>query len=406
MNKYDIAIIGGGAAGIMAAITAGEKCRNIVLIERNPELGKKILATGNGRCNLTNSCIGPEKYHGANTNFIQTVLASFNQNKTKEFFENLGVILKEEDNGRIFPRSNQAESIVNALLDELRLKKINTKINSLVRKISKNQLWNITLENGEKISSEKLIIATGGKSSCQYGSSGDGYYWASALGHKIVDTYPALTPVETSEDWIKEAQGIKVEGMVSTKINGEVAYKKTGDILFTHFGISGPAAMAQARFIAPKIGDKVKINIDLFPNETENNFDNQLKKIIENNGAKSIKNCIGGIVPNKLANIILKKLDLDPDKKSAEISKAMRLQIVKFLKNIEFTPAKIRPFKESQVTAGGIDISKIDPLSMESKIVPNLYFAGEIVDVDGESGGYNLQWAWSSGHLAGEASSK
>ncbi|MCL5795258.1 MAG: aminoacetone oxidase family FAD-binding enzyme, partial [Patescibacteria group bacterium] len=265
MNKYDIAIVGGGAAGCVAAISASENNKSVILIERNNLLGKKILATGNGRCNLTNTNVTSDRYHGANPKFIDAVIKKFDQRKTMNFFESLGIILKEEDNGRIFPRNNQASSIRDALEYELKRKKVDIKTNSLVRKINKNDCCQIILENGQEILANKLIITTGGRAAHQFGSSGDGYYWAEKLGHKTIATYPALVPVETQENWVKDVQGVKIEGKISTSFNGKIICQKSGDILFTHFGLSGPAIMSQARFIAPKIDSgKLKIHLDLF----------------------------------------------------------------------------------------------------------------------------------------------
>lgn len=401
MTKYDIAIIGAGAAGSMAAIFASLSGKKIILIERNNKIGKKILATGNGRCNVTNIGANSSKYHGSNPQFINAVLNTFNPHKVMEFFESLGVMLKEEDQGRIFPRNNQAESIVHALYYELDKPNITLKLNSLVKSIKKNSNWHVKLENGEQIIADKIIITTGGKCAFQYGSSGDGYYWVEKLGHKIIQTYPALVAIETKENWVKNIQGIKVECRVTTIVNNIKINEKTGDILFTHFGISGPAAMAQARAIGPNLDKNTKIHLDLFPDISSKELYVKIKKMIKTNCAKSIKNCLSGLIPGNLAIQILANLKINKDEKSGIISEADRNKIVETLKNIELTPQALRSYKEAQVTAGGIGTSKIDQNTMQSKIVSGLYFAGEIIDVDGDSGGYNLQWAWSSGSLAG-----
>lgn len=406
MNKFDIAIIGAGAAGSMAAIQASQNRKQVILIERNDKIGKKILATGNGRCNLTNINTNPAKYHGADFDFISSILNQFNAQKTMEFFENLGIILKEENNGRIFPRNNQASTVVDGLEYELKRKKIVIKTNSLVRSIKKEDIWKIKLDSGNEIHARKLIITTGGKASHHLGSSGDGYFWVEKLGHKIVPTYPALTPIEIKEIWIQKAQGIKIEGKVAAKIDDKIVCEKTGDILFTHFGISGPAVMAQARVVAPNLGKNIKICIDLFPDITKNQLDKKIQKIFEANGAKSPKNCLAGIIADNLSAIIIDNLGFGAIKKSAEFSKLNRLKIVGALKNIVLTPTNVRPFKEAQVTSGGIDSREIDPATMQSKIIADLYFAGEIIDVDGDSGGFNLQWAWSSGYLAGKSATQ
>lgn len=407
MNKFHLAIIGGGAAGSMAAISAASKNKSVILLERNDKIGKKILATGNGRCNLTNINAAADRYHGASPEFINSVLRKFDQRKTMSFFESLGIILKEEDNGRIFPRNNQASTIRDTLEYEIKRKNVCIKTNSLVRKIEKNIDWQILLENGQEIRAEKLIITTGGKAACQFGSSGDGYYWAEKLGHKINTTYPALVPIETEEKWVKDVQGTKVEGKVSVSLSNKIIGHKQEDILFTHFGLSGPAVMAQARLMAAKIGsDSLKIHLDLFPEISNKDLNEKIKKIFETSGAKFVKNCLGGAIPVNLAVVILRNISINPEKKVATISKVDREKIVVNLKNIELTPKKLLSFKEAQVTSGGVCADEINPETMESKIVPGLYFAGEIIDVDGDSGGFNLQWAWSSGHLAGISASK
>jgi len=410
MNKNstkicDIAIVGGGAAGIMTAITASRLKKSVVLIEKNNELGRKILATGNGRCNLTNKFASAERYHGGNPEFIGKVLAQFDQFKTIHFFEDLGVVLKEENLGRIFPRTDEAKTIVNALVYELEKNNVEIILNDQARKISKDKTFEITLQSGKIIESEKLIITAGGQASQHLGTSGDAYFWLKNFGHSVTALYPALTPVEIKEDWIKELQGLKIEARISSSINGKKVYEKEGDFLFTHFGISGPAAMAQAGAIENNI-EKSKIHIDLLPNKTKKELDQKFLKIIESNGAKQIKNSLAGIIPANLAEKILLNLNINPDKKSAEISKVDRLKITETLKNIELTVKGVRPFKEAQVTRGGVELDKVDANTLESKIVPGLYLAGEVLDVDGDSGGFNLQWAWSSGHLAGESSSK
>ena len=405
---YDIAIIGGGAAGMMTAITSAQNSSDVVLIEKNTELGRKILATGNGRCNLTNRFIDVNRYHGGNPEFIGSILKQFDQFKTMQFFEDLGLILKEENLGRIFPRSDQAKSIVDALTHKLEEKKVDIKLNDQVRKINKiGEAFEITLASGNMIKSYKLILTAGGCATEHLGTSGDAYFWLKQMGHSVTDLFPALTPLEISQDWVKEVQGLKVEANVSSIIDNKKIYEKFGDLLFTHFGVSGPAAMAQAGAIGPYLNKAdVKISIDLFPEIEAKDLDLKIIKIIEASGAKQIKNVLAGLIPANLAPILLKNLSINPDKKAAEISKIDRANICKTLINIELTVSGVRPFKEAQVTHGGVNLDEIDFRTLQSKIVPGLYFAGEILDVDGDSGGFNLQWAWSSGYLVGLSCSK
>ena len=402
MKKYDVAIIGGGAAGMMAAIQAAEK-NSVILVEKNSLCGRKILATGNGRCNLTNRLVDQTHYHGGDLEFVGQVLKQFDQFATQKLFEDLGIVLKEEDHGRIFPRTNQAQTVVDALVDKLLEEKVELKTDTIVKKIIKlNNGFQIVLSSGDEITAQKVILAVGGQASPQFGSSGDGYYWAELLGHKTSEIYPALTPIETVETWPAEISGIRVEGKATVTVDGKTMIEKTGDILFTHFGLSAPAIMALASTIAPNLGREVLIHLDLIPDKTLKELDQLLSQMFVQGGKKVLKNTLGGLVPANLANIILTLKKLPLEKKTAEVSKEDRLVIAQTLKDLILTVKGLRPFKEAQVTHGGIELDDIDVKTLQSKITPGLYFAGEILNVDGDSGGFNLQWAWSSGHLAGQ----
>lgn len=402
MNKqFDVAIIGAGPAGIMAAITASGSL-SVVLIEKNEFVGRKILATGNGRCNITNRLADASRYHSGNLDIVGAVLAKFNQFETMKFFENLGIVLKEEDNGRIFPRTNQAQTVVDALSHELHESKVEVKTSAEARSIAKEKEgFKIVLKNGEAIISKKLILATGGKAAHHLGSSGDGLFWAKVLGHTITPTYPALVPIETIEAWPKEISGLRVEGKSTVTLDSDVISEKSGDILFTHFGLSAPAIMAHASQLAPHLGKDLKVHLDLFPETTEKELDSMLAGIFEKSGKKALKNSLAGLIPNNLAPVILDLLAMSHERKTAEVSKIDRFKIAKQLKDLTLTVKGLRSFKEAQITSGGIDLGEINLATLESKKIPGLYFAGEILDVYGDSGGFNLQWAWSSGHLAG-----
>lgn len=401
-KTFGVAIIGAGPAGIMAAIKAAEQS-SVVLIEKNETVGRKILATGNGRCNITNRFVEVGRYHSGNLDVVKAVLASFNQFEAMKFFENLGIVLKEEASGRIFPRTNQAQTVVDALIHELHEKNVKVKINSEVKNISKEKAgFKIVLKNNETIYSQKLILATGGKAAHHLGSSGDGLFWAKLLGHVVTPTYPALVPLETVETWPQEISGLRVEGKSTVTLDSEVISEKSGDILFTHFGLSAPAIMAHAGLVAPHLGKNVKIHLDLFPDKSEKELDQILAKVFDKAGKKTLKNSLAGLIPNNLAPVLLDLLGINHERKTGEVSKIDRQKITKILKSLTLTVKGLRPFKEAQVTSGGVKLSEINPQSLESNKVPGLYFAGEILDVNGDSGGFNLQWAWSSGHLAGE----
>lgn len=407
MNTYDLLVIGAGPAGMMAAITASENGKSVLLVEKNETIGRKILATGNGRCNLTNRYITVSRYHGGDSKFIENILKRFDQHETMNFFENLGVALKEEDKGRIFPRTNQAATIVDALKHQLLENGVEIQTDTTIKSIEKGEFFTLTTEKGSTFLAKKLLIATGGKASYQFGSSGDGLFWAKNLGHTITPIHAALVPIEVTEKWVTDLQGIKLSAKVASVSDGQIIKETTGDVLFTHFGLSGPAIMSHSREISPLLEQKqVKLTIDLYPEMSGNELDKKVEEIFKNNPKKNLKNTLAGLFPAGLVPIIFKLSGVDENKNAAEASRQDREKIVNQIKNLCFTVSKIRPLKEAQVTRGGVATNEINSDTLESKIVKNLYFAGEIIDVDADSGGFNLQWAWSSGFVAGESTSK
>ncbi len=389
MECYDVAVIGAGPAGMMATITASCAGNRVALIERNPIVGRKLLATGNGRCNLTNRNVTADRYHGANTTFIQTVLDAFDHNATMRFFEDLGLLLKEEEDGRIFPRTNQASSVVEALRQELQMNKVCVMLDAQVKTIGHSAAWEISLVDGTNVITETLIIATGGRAAHHFGSTGDGLYWVEKLGHTLTPIHAALVPLETVETWPKDCQGVKAEARVLATDGGKKIGESSGDMLFTNYGVSGPAVMSLAGTIAPLLPTcQVVLHIDLFPDITQK----QLSEIISRNTQnRSMEDGLVGIIPNTLIPVVLKLAGTERQPTAIAVT----------LKDLTLTVSQLRRLKEAQVTAGGIDTAEIDPFTLESKLVPGLRFAGEIMDVDGDSGGFNLQWAWSSGHAAG-----
>ncbi len=403
--KYDVAIIGGGAAGMMAAIVASGNGKRVVLIERNPQLGRKLLATGNGRCNLTNRYVTIDRFHGNNLQFIESILSRFDQNQTLEFFQDLGLVVKEEDNGRIFPVTNQASSVAAVLRHRLDRNNVDILLDSLVVGIEKSSVWSVTLNSGEVIEADSLIIATGGKAAHYLGSTGDGWMWAKKLGHTITPFHAALVPVETVEQWPVELQGIKVEARVWSTSGDDTITESCGDVLFTSYGVSGPGIMAQAGAIAPVLNsEKVLLHIDMFPEMSRDQLDGTLARLLQIECSLSLRDALIGLLPGGMIPVMIGLVDLDVSMQSNTVSEEERLQIVAVLKDMILTVSKLRPFKEAQVTAGGICSEEIDHHTLESKLVKGLYFAGEMLDADGDSGGFNLQWAWSSGYVAGNSS--
>ncbi|MFA5197399.1 MAG: NAD(P)/FAD-dependent oxidoreductase [Patescibacteria group bacterium] len=408
MKPYDIAIIGAGPAGIMASLFAAKNGAKVVLIEKNDIIGRKILATGNGRCNLTNKFVNVTSYHGDNPSFVEPIFSQFGSEQTVAFFESLGVVLKEEDRGRIFPRTNQASTIVQALEHELSENKVTVMVKSIVKNIERDKLWQIDIEDNNQLLAKSLVLTTGGKAAFQFGSSGDGLFWAKKLGHTIEPLYAALVPIETAESWPATIQGLKVEAKIKAFYKNNPLAEKTGDLLFTHYGLSGPAVMSLSGDFADKADDKqnnVRLEIDFFPEADTRELHEKINSIFQSNGAKSALNNLRGMIPQNLLELILYNMSLDKDKKSAEFSNAEIGNIIKAFKSTVLHLKKLRPLKEAQVTRGGICLKEIDNNTLESKKIQNLFFAGEIIDIDGDSGGFNLQWAWSSGYVAGSHAS-
>lgn len=402
MRKHDLAIIGAGPAGIMAAVTASQNGKRVVLIERNPQIGRKLLSTGNGRCNLTNTHLCIDRYHGATPEFIETVISQFDQNATMEFFRDLGLILKEEDEGRIFPRTNQASSVVEVLKRRLCSNKVDVAPNAQVSAIERSTVWNISLTDGGQFESDDLIIATGGRAAHHLGSTGDGLFWARGLGHTLTPIYAALVPIETVETWPRELAGVKVEARVWATSDGRTISEATGDLLFTSYGVSGLSVMALAGSIAPVLRESpVALHINLFPEMNQEQLYRTVLGILENGGPTPVRDALVGLLPANIIGVVLGLAGLDELQPAHGISKQQRLGLVKTLRDMTLTVSKLRPLKEAQVTAGGVSADEIDARTLQSRLVKGLYFAGEIIDVDGDSGGFNLQWAWSSGRVAG-----
>ncbi len=398
MSRYEVAIVGAGPAGIMAAITASGIGRRVALIDKNAHVGRKLLVTGNGRCNLTNRYPTVDHYHGATTEFIRTVIGRFDQDATMVFFEDLGLILKEEDNGRIFPRTNQASSVAEILRRKLCENGVDILLNTQVKGIEKSDLWKVTLLDGKVHQSDRLILATGGRAAHHLGSTGDGLYWAEKLGHTLTAIYPALVPVETVETWPKEAQGTKIEAAVRATTDSMEIARSTGDVLFTDYGVSGPGVMALAGDIAPLLDkSRVVLHIDIMPEMTQEDICRLLFRLALGGSPIPARDALVGLIPSSLVPIVLRLSGTE----DGPVSKARLLDIVRTMKDLTLAVSKLRRLREAQVTSGGVDTSEIDPNTLESRLVKGLYFAGEIMDVHGDSGGFNLQWAWSSGYVAG-----
>lgn len=411
-NSFDIAVIGGGPSGMMAAGRAAESGVKVVLIEKNETLGKKLLITGKGRCNFTHNEFDIRKFaekFGRNGRFLYGALALFGAGEVIDFFESRGVKGKVEQGDRIFPEKGNAQNIVNVLIRYLTEGKVNILYNAEATgfKQESRKISQVILRD-RQINADKYIICAGGKAYPQTGSTGDGYRWAEQLGHTIIPPVPALNPVKTSEKWVKELQGLSLKN-ISLKLfqNGKKQDERFGEMLFTHFGVSGPIVMDMSKNIGALLKNgPVKLILDLKPALDFKKLDKRIQRDFQEFKGRMFKNSLKGLLPLSMIPVIIKLSGIEPEKKVNYISREERNKLVHLLKELELTPTGLLGFKWSVVTSGGVALKEVNPNTMGSKKLENLYFAGEILDLDGPSGGYNLQECWSTGYLAGESAAK
>lgn len=407
-----IIVTGGGAAGIMAAISAAENGAQVILLERNNRLGRKLSITGKGRCNLTNAADTQEiiKNIPGNGKFLNSVLNSFTSNDTVNFFEKLGLKTKIERGNRIFPASDNAAEVIEVLTRKLEDLKVSVQLNSRVENIISDGKKILGVEvNGKLFDCNAVILATGGASYPATGSTGDGFNFAKNLGHTVTEILPALVPLETEEDFVKELQGLSLKNVrVTLKANEKFVAEIFGEMLFTHFGISGPIILTLSRQVARLLAEKnfVEIFINLKPALTPEQLDARILRDFEKFKGKIVKNAMIELLPQKLIPVILDLSYIDENKKVDEITKSERQKLIKNLRELPLTISATRPIDEAIVTAGGVSIKEINPKTMESKLIENLFFAGEVLDIDGNTGGFNLQAAWAMGRAAGTFAAK
>jgi len=391
--KYDVVIIGGGPAGMMSAISASSLGAKVLLIEKNDKLGNKLLLTGGGRCNLT--CIEKNNKDfcskfGKNGDFLLSSFSIFNFQKTIEFFEDVGI--KKEGN-KIYPGSENSKDVLKFLLSKLKENKVKILTSSPVLEIKREggRIKSVVLINGEAIEGKNYIICTGGKSYSVTGSSGDAFAWD--IGHTITELKPALTPIEIKEKWTKSLQGISLKD-ICIIVNKKKYY---GDLLFTHFGLSGPMILNISKNIKPKD----VIILDLFPNKNKEELDKYFQKIFDKKKNKFVSTFLSEFMPEKLIPFILNFSSIPKARKINNLTKEERLRLIRAVKEIEFNVVGLLGFDKAMVTSGGISLKEVNSKTMKSKIINNLYFAGEVLDIDGPSGGYNLQACWTTGYIAG-----
>lgn len=400
-----VIVIGAGPAGMMAAITAA-KNNKVILLDGNEKVGKKLFITGKGRCNVTNSKDISEFFDfiPGNPHFLYSALYSYTNEDTISFFESQGIKLKNERGGRVFPASDKSSDIIKGLMKEINKNNIELKLNSLVTniKFSNNKIEAVEVNNQYYINADHFIIATGGVSYPSTGSRGDGLRFSKSLGHNIIKVKPSLVPIELKNTWIKFLTGLTLKNIEIYLFNDSLKkpiYKNQGEMLFTSYGLSGPIILKASRYIE---NDKnYSLFIDLKPALTHDELDKRVQKDFKKYINKDFKNSLDELLPQKLIPIIISLSNIEENKKVNEITKEERKNLVNLMKGLKVSIKGLRPIEEAIVTSGGVDTLEIDPSTMKSKLIDNLSFAGEVIDVDAFTGGYNVQIALSTGYLAG-----
>ncbi|WP_346848090.1 NAD(P)/FAD-dependent oxidoreductase [uncultured Clostridium sp.] len=399
-----VVVVGGGPAGMMAAIAAS-KNNKVILIEKNNKLGKKLFITGKGRCNVTNNKDISEffDYIPTNPHFLYSALYTFTNEDTIKFFNERGVELKVERGDRVFPNSDKSSDIIKAFEKSLMEKNIEIKLGIAVKelKVENNKITSVILDNDDYIECDNVILATGGASYPQTGSNGDGFRFCKSLGHNVVSIKPSLVPIEINEAWVKDLQGLSLRNVQLTLLdkNNKIIFKDQGEMLFTHFGISGPLCLSASSLIKP--GEKYKIVLNLKPALSEKELDLRIQKDFLKYNNKDFKNALNDLFPQKLIPIMINLSKIPENQKVNSITKEQRKFFLNLISNLTMDVRGLRSIEEAIVTSGGIDTKEIDPSTMKSKVVSNLSFAGEVIDVDAYTGGYNVQIAISTGFIAG-----
>lgn len=416
-----IIVVGGGAAGMMAAVSAARAGAEVTLLEKNEKTGKKIYITGKGRCNLTNACEPEEFFQNviSNGKFLYSAFYQMDNRTVMAFFENAGCRLKVERGERVFPVSDHSSDVIGALNRRMEREHIKVCLNTCVKELlienqekesieeasHKGSVKGVVLSDGRKMEADAVILATGGKSYASTGATGDGYLFAETAGHTVKEVKPALVPFTVKESWCMELQGLSLKNVsVLLKSDKKKIYEGFGEMLFTHFGVSGPLILSASSYYAKKYADmQVPLIIDLKPALTREQLDKRILRDFEENKNRQFKNALDGLLPAKMIPIIIRLSGISPEKKVNEVTKKERNNLIDCFKNLTLTVTGTRGFQEAIITQGGICVKEVNPSTMESKLVKGLYFAGEVLDLDGVTGGFNLQIAWSTGYLAGNS---
>ena len=405
-KSKQLVVIGGGPAGMAAAIFASRSGISVTLLEKNEKLGKKLYITGKGRCNVSNAAQGEEflKNIPRNPRFLYAAMDQFSSADLRQLLQGLGCETMVERGQRIFPQAQKASDVTRALTRGL--EQVDVRLNTEVKEIalSGGDSFHILLSSGDTLQARAVIVATGGLSYSMTGSTGDGYRFARAFGHSICDCCPSLVPVETSDSWVRALQGLTLKNVTLLAKKGrKTLYEEQGEMLFTHFGITGPLVLSLSSMLAGMDLTEIDLSIDMKPALTREQLDERLKRVLLQGGAKQLKSVLPDLLPGKMAEQFPAICQLDAAKQCSQITAQERGLLVQTLKRIPLHATGLRPFSEAVITRGGISTSDLNPSTMASRLAPGLFFAGEVIDVDGFTGGFNLQIAFSTGALAGRS---
>lgn len=403
-----IAIIGGGAAGMMASVFAARRGAEVHVYEKNEKTGKKLYITGKGRCNLTNACEMEELLESVKSNkkFLYSAFYGFTNEDAMSFFESEGLKLKVERGNRVFPQSDRSADVLDTLRRAMKKSGVFVHLNTEVKGIKKNgSIFTLELADGTSAAAEKVIVATGGISYASTGSTGDGYRFAQEFGLKVTDCCPSLVPFEIKEDWVKELQGLSLKNVsIQIRDQKKKLYEDFGEMMFTHFGVTGPLILTASSVCGRKIQEKeLKLFLDLKPALSKEQLDARILREFEANANKQFRNVLPSFLPSKLVQVMYGLCGIDPEKRIHDITREERERFLHCMKELELTITGLRGYNEAIITKGGVSVKEIDPSTMESKQIPGLYFIGEVLDLDAVTGGFNLQIAWSTAVAAANA---
>jgi predicted Rossmann fold flavoprotein len=409
-SRATVTVIGGGASGMMAAISAARAGAEVTLLERMPRVGKKLLATGNGRCNLTNIHCPVSRYHGGDDVFIATVLGQFTVDETLAFFENLGIACRTEDEGKVYPHSDQASAVLDVLRYELEQRRVTLVVEADVAAIvPKGQDFVLQLHDGREFTASRVVLASGGRAGPQFGSNGSGYRLAQRLGHRVVEPLPGIVSLRLDAPFLPRLKGVKFIGMIEGRAGGEALRREAGEILFTEYGVSGPPVLQVSRTVlaaaASAARRPARVSLDLFPDVTRGQLEASLVARFATQGQKPVEMGLVGLLNKRLIPVVLIEAGIrDMSQPCALIPATAARALAGLLKAWTFDVTGSQSWHDAQVSAGGVAVDEVDATTLESTRQPGLYLCGEVLDVDGDCGGFNLQWAWSSGWVAGRHS--